>query len=152
MKVRLYKETKVEEPIVAIHYKKMDASIESLIRFAKVQDIYFTGEENGRLHRIQAREFFYVEAVDQKVFIYTSDKVFRTSLKLYQLLAQLKELEFRQISKSCILNMNVLDTIQTLKNSRLETVLSNGEHLYVSRTYIPRIKEFFGLWEGKNDS
>lgn len=47
---------------------------------------------------------------------------------------------FVQISKSCILNINVLDFVRPLLNSRMEATLKNGERLNVSRKYLVNIK------------
>ena len=60
---------------------------------------------------------------------------------LYQLLEELGDAGFVQVSKSCILNINVLESIRPLRNSRMEATLSNGERVEVTRKYVSAIKE-----------
>ncbi|HWQ74703.1 MAG TPA: LytTR family DNA-binding domain-containing protein, partial [Syntrophomonas sp.] len=52
-----------------------------------------------------------------------------------------------QVSKSCLINMNVLESIRTLFNSRLEATLINGEKVNVSRTYLAAIRDAFVTME-----
>ncbi|WAG63466.1 LytTR family transcriptional regulator DNA-binding domain-containing protein [Clostridium estertheticum] len=47
------------------------------------------------------------------------------------------KLLFIQINKACIMNINVLDSVNTLFNSRLKATLINGENVIITRTYIP---------------
>lgn len=79
--------------------------------------------------------------MDKKTFIYTRDQVFRSEKKLYHFVEELKEYDFVQVSKSCILNLDVLEYIKSLYNSRMEATLINGEKITISRTYLPIIKE-----------
>ena len=48
---------------------------------------------------------------------------------------------FVQISKSCLLNINVMKNIRPLLNSRMEATLNNGEKVYVSRKYLDEVKK-----------
>jgi len=59
------------------------------------------------------------------------------------LFEQLREYAFVQVSKSCFINMDVLESIRTMLNSRLEATLINGEKINVSRTYLSGIKNAF---------
>jgi DNA-binding LytR/AlgR family response regulator len=90
---------------------------------------------------INASDIYYIESVDKKTFVYCIDNVFRTELRLYQLAEELADAGFIQINKSCILNINVLDSIKPLFNSRMEATLKNGERLYVTRKYLDSIKQ-----------
>jgi Response regulator of the LytR/AlgR family len=57
------------------------------------------------------------------------------------LLHDLQHDGFVQISKSCLLNINVLENIRPLFNSRMEATLLNGERVIVNRRYLPDVKE-----------
>jgi DNA-binding LytR/AlgR family response regulator len=131
------------ETEVEIRYAEMDSGVQSLVNRIEQSERYIYGEDNGRQYRILSDDIFYAESVDRKTFIYTQSEVFRSEFKLYQLLDKLQGADFVQVSKSCILNINVLDNIQTLLNSRMEGTLSNGEKITISRTYIPAIKTAF---------
>ena len=140
MKLFLKQTPQLQEPEVEIRYAKADESIDALIQYISTLGLHISGEENGKTYKLKAASVYYIESVDKQVFIYTDTRVYSSSLRLYQLLEQLQDLCFVQISKTCALNLDMLESIQTLKNSRLEATLINGERLHVSRTYVPKIK------------
>jgi len=141
MKLILKESSELQEPEIEIRYAKMDDAIKSVIQHIQNQEVYILGEKDGREHRIKAMAIHYIETVEKRVHITTENGVYRNSLRLYQILDQLKELDFVQISKTCVLNLNMLESIRSLNNSQLEAVLESGKKLYVSRTYIQKIRE-----------
>lgn len=148
MKLILKQQCDISETEVEIRYAKFNAEVQNLAKRIEQGEQYLYGTDNGRQYRILIDEIYYVESVDRKTFVYTASEVFRCELKLYQLLDKLKTADFVQVSKSCILNVNVLDHIQTLLNSRMEGTLINGEKIAISRTYIPGIRTAFSQIEG----
>lgn len=143
MKLILTQCCELPETEIEIRYSEMTAQVRNLSKRIEQSEQYLYGEENGRQYRILLDDIFYAESVDRKTFIYTQATVYRSELKLYQLLEMLKDTDFVQVSKSCILNICVLENIKTLLNSRMEATLVNGEKITVSRTYIPAIKAAF---------
>lgn len=67
--------------------------------------------------------------------------MYQTEFRLHELEDMLLHAGFVRISKSCILNIQMLDTIKPLINSRLEATLQNGERVFVTRKYLHSIKE-----------
>ena len=55
--------------------------------------------------------------------------------------ADLKNTSFTRISKSMLLNINVLKSVAPLSNQRMDGELINGEHVVISRNYISSIKD-----------
>lgn len=143
MKLILTQCRDLPETEVEIRYAEMNAQVRNLTKRVEQSEQYLYGEENGRQYRILLDDIFYAESVDRKTFIYTKSTVFRSELKLYQLLDKLKGTDFVQVSKSCVLNIGVLENIKALLNSRMEGTLTNGEKITISRTYIPAIKAAF---------
>jgi DNA-binding LytR/AlgR family response regulator len=84
---------------------------------------------------------YYIESVNKKTFVHDSGRVYQTKFRLYQLLEELADAGFVQISKYCILNVNVLDAITPLANSRMEATLIDGSWLLVTRKYLRFIKQ-----------
>ena len=121
----------------------MDEEVIHLIARIEQTNDFIYGTDNGRQYKIRICDIYYAESVDNKTFIYTRDAVFRTELRLYQLSAKLKAYDFVQVSKFCLINMNVLESIRTLLNSRLEATLINGERVNVSRTYLNTVNMAF---------
>ena len=125
---------------VEIKYPEMNRTVEQLIRRVESVNHVIIGNDNGRQYRILYEDILYIESIEKKTFIYTPSQVFRSEQKLYQLLDELKPYEFVQISKACLLNINVVESFQALANSRIEVTLQDGEKLNVSRKYLPEIK------------
>lgn len=133
---------------VQIRYPIMNEQVQQLIQRIKSVDVKIVGSDNGKDTVLNIYDIFYIESIERKTFIYTKDQIFRSSKKLYQLLDELKEFGFVQINKSYILNIDVLDSVKTLFNSRLKATLINGEKVIITRTYIPAIKKWL---DGEED-
>lgn len=143
MKLILKPKPGLPETEVEVRYSEFDVSVQNLVSRIKQSEQYLYGENSGRQYRILIDDILYAESVDRRTFIYTKSEVFCSELKLYQLLERLKSSDFVQVSKACALNINALETIQTLFNSRLEGTLVSGEKITISRTYLPSIKAAF---------
>ena len=126
---------------VQIKYPVMNTQVQQLIQKIKSIDIKIIGNDSGKDTALNICDVFYIESIERKTFIYTKDQVFRSSKKLYQLLDELKEFGFVQINKACILNIDVLDSVKTIFNSKLKATLVNGEKVIITRTYISKIKK-----------
>lgn len=127
---------------VIITYPVMNQQVQQLVKRIKGMDIKLTCEAEGKSACLALEEIYYIESLERKTFVYTENQVYRSSKKLYQLLEELASFGFVQISKSCLLNVNVLQHVKTLFNSRLEATLKNGEKVIIARTYIPAVKQW----------
>ena len=143
MKVLLKQQHDISETEVEIRYAVLDDAVQNLINRVEQCSQYICGEDNGRQYRILLDDIFYIESIDRKTFIYTKSKVYRSEIRFNQILDKLKSADFVQVNKSCILNINMLDNIGTLYNSKMEGMLINGEKIIISRTFIPNIKAVF---------
>lgn len=141
MLLKLEQDFKLEDIEIVIKYAKMNRDVKHLISLIQSVNtrIKCNWDDNEKL--INASDIYYIESVDKKTFIYCEKEVYRTDFRLYKLLEMLYELGFVQISKSCILNINVLDSMKTLINSRMVATLQNGERLYINRRYLNGIKQ-----------
>lgn len=126
---------------VLIRYAKVNKRVERLILLIQSFDTRIKCNEESIEHLINVSDIFYIESVDKRTFVYLEEKVFRTDYRLYQLVENLTDLGFVQISKSCILNINALESIKPLINSRMEATLKNGERLYITRKYLESIRK-----------
>lgn len=126
---------------ITVKYPEMNADVKRLVEKIKSCDHNICGEDNGRQYMIKICDIYYIECVDRKTFIYTKNQVFSTEQKLYRFAEELKDYDFVQVSKTCILNLDVLQYIKTLYNSRMEATLINEEKVTVSRTYVSSIKK-----------
>ncbi len=126
---------------ILIKYAKMNQTVKRLETLIKsVSKTVKCSDESSELW-VNASDIYYIESVDKRTFVYCEKLVYRTELRLYQLQEKLSDVGFVQVSKSCLMNINVLESIRPLMNSRMEATLSNGECINVTRKFIPSIKE-----------
>ena len=130
-----------EDISILIKYAKMDKTVKKLVHLIKSIDYTVACQTSDEELRVNASDIYYIESIDKKTFVYCKEAVYRTKFRLYQLKEELQLSGFVQISKSCILNLNVLESVRPLLNSRLEALLANGEKINVSRKYINEIKK-----------
>lgn len=125
---------------VTIEYPQLDGYTEGIIKKVKALNVTISGSIQERTYSLSISDIYYIEAVGRKVFLYTKDEIYLTGKKLYELEELLIETSIIRISKSCLMNMDILYSIKQLTNSKLEATLVNGEKLIVARTYLNNIK------------
>jgi len=100
-----------------------------------------TGRKEGRQHILEASDVVYIDSVEKHTFLYTSNGVYESSLKLYELEAKLADRDFLRASKSCLFNINHVQSIKPDFDRRLIMTMSGGIELIVSRQYAAAVKE-----------
>ncbi len=144
MKIKTEQDVSCNEIEVIIKYPQKDKQVRRIIDFLQSFDMQIkcAGENAERM--INILDIYYIESVDKKTFVYLENAVYRTEFRLYQLKDKLQAYGFVQISKSCILNINVLESIKPLFNSRMEAALKNGEKVNINRNYLTAVKKALG--------
>ena len=130
-----------EDIEILIKYKAMNKDVERITALLRAMEKQIVCRLEGSEKLINASDIYYIESVDKKTFVYCERSVYQTDLPLCRLAEDLSGLRFTQTSKSCVLNLNYLDSIKTLMNSRMEATLKNGERLLVTRKYLNTIKQ-----------
>ncbi len=131
----------LENPEVTIAYREMTASVKRVSDFVRSVDQTIVCRKDNEEYAIPVSNIYYVESVDKKVFVYCETEVFQSNYKLYELENLLPHTSFVRVSKSTILNIEILKGVKTLVNSKLEAILSNGESICVTRKYLKDIRE-----------
>ena len=76
--------------------------------------------------------------------IYGAKQKYRSRKRLYELAEQLGK-QFMQISKTTLINLSYMDSIEPGFSGTLQLKLKNGNKDYVSRKYLPEFKKYLGL-------
>lgn len=141
MKITL-KENKIKNDIeVIIEYPEMSETVNRIAHAVKsVDNAVRCLNDAGNICFVRVSDIFYIESVEKQIFIYTKDKVYRAELQLYQYAEKLYSFGFEQISKTCVLNINMLVSVKPIFNSKMEALLENGEKVIISRNFIATIK------------
>lgn len=141
MLTKITKAEKSQPEVVEIHCHKISDEVKEIVSFVKSRQGQLTGAIEDRQFEIPVGDIFYIEAVDNKTFIYTESKVFENRQKLYELEEILKDKRFLRISKSTLLNLMKISSIKPALNGRFTAVLYSGEETVISRKYVPEFKK-----------
>lgn len=126
---------------IIIRCAKINKRLERLITLIQSFDTQVKCNEENTERYVSVSDILYIESVDKRTFVYLEKDVLRTDYRLYQLAESLADFGFVQISKSCILNINALESVKRLINSRMEATLKNGEKLHITRKYLDNIRQ-----------
>jgi len=140
MIVKLEQDLSAKDIEILIKYATMNNDVKRITNMLAAYETQVRCKLNDIETLVNVSDIYYFESVDKKTFIYCENNVYETGLRLYQIMDDFSQLGFTQISKSCVLNINMLDSIHPLLNRRAEAVLTNGERIYISRNYLNNIK------------
>ncbi len=141
MRLNIKQNSNIEDMIVSIEYIEKDPAFFRVLNAVKGCGKKIRAKRDSETIWVVLADIFYFESVDKKTFLYLKKEVLMVDLRLYQLKEELCDYGFVQINKGCILNINVLESVTSLANSKMQALLANGEKLPVTRNYIQEIKE-----------
>lgn len=145
MKVSINTDQQYKETEVVINCQNLTPNIERLISLLRIMDQQLIGIKNGETHILDTEQVLYAETVDKKLFLYTSDGIYETNLKLYELEEQLAGVGFLRINKSTIVHLAHVKSLKADLNRKIRVTLNNGERLVVSRQYADSFKGRLGI-------
>ena len=131
------------EPEVIIRGDVTSEEVVSLLQLLKKRNsgklILYKEEEQ---YIMDADEIVYVEVSDNKVYAYTKQDTYEAKQKLYEIKELLGGRSFAQISKSVIVNINCVKSIQAEFSGNYRIKLKNRkESLTISRKYFKEFKD-----------
>lgn len=115
-----------EEIIICCH--EISDEVMSLANSIKGQKSFLLASKDGEMFKLDTKEIFYIESVDNKTFIYCKNNIYETKQKLYELEEILKGTKFFRCSKSMILNIG-----KSVPCHRLSTAVLRQSLLTVKR-------------------
>lgn len=141
MRVRVRKIEKQLEEIVDIQCHEVTEEVHDIVHFVKSRQGQLSGTMDERQYEIAVVDVYYIEAIDNRAFIYCAKDVYETKEKLYMLEKELEDKSFLRVSKSILLNLMKVKAIKPGFNSRFIAILQNGEEVMISRKYVPALRE-----------
>lgn len=106
---------------------------------------YITGTKGEDIYSIKLKDVYYIEATENKTFIYCKNDFYESKLKLYEVEELVKNQQFFRCSKSIILHYSKIDCVTPAFNGRFEAKLFNGEKVIISRQYVKTLKDILGI-------
>lgn len=145
MKLTINQSPEIGETEITIRCSIVTPELKAIIERIRMLDLKLSGMQDGRWYHVPIESIFYIDSVDGRTFLYCADKCYESKSKLYELEEQLRNMSFIRISKSTIINLRALKSVQPLDLSRMEILLNNGERLIVTRHYLHDFKKQFGI-------
>jgi DNA-binding LytR/AlgR family response regulator len=145
MKILIEESPDNDDAELIIKCKSVNDEIQRIIDFIKLSDEKIIGFLNGDSYVVDPIKILYFESVDKKTFMYTEDKVYEISLRLYELEKKMSKYDFFRSSKSTIINISRIKKLSHKFNGKLEATLDNDEKILISRQYVSVIKEILGF-------
>lgn len=145
MKVSVALSTEYKEPYAIIYTDRMTDEIQRVIDGFSLNESPVTALQNEKdIIILQPKEIYMVRVENGDTVIYGKDRSYRSRKRLYELEQQLGK-QFMQISKSTLVNLSYMDSVESGFSGTLLLKLKNGCKDYVSRRYLPQFKKYLGL-------
>lgn len=92
---------------------------------------------------IRIEDILYYEAVDGKVFAYTTDNFYEIKGRLYQIEEKVKRSYLCRASKTMLVNTDHIISVRTALNGRLYAKMENKEEILITRKYAKDVAQYF---------
>lgn len=145
MKVRVDISPEYKEPVAVIHTDRVTEDIRRIIDLLGTSDTPVTALQNEEdIVVLKPGDIYMVRVEEGDTMIYGAKQKYRSRKRLYELAEQLGK-QFMQISKTTLINLSYMDSIEPGFSGTLQLKLKNGNKDYVSRKYLPEFKKYLGL-------
>ena len=145
MKVKIDISSDCREPYAVIYTDKVTEEIQRMVDMFSSNETPITALQNEEdIIVLKPEDIYMVRVEDGDTIIYGARKTYRSRKRLYELAQQLGK-QFMQISKTTLINLSYMDSIEPGFSGTLLLKLKNGNKDYVSRKYLPEFKKYLGL-------
>ncbi len=145
MKIEIDIDEKYPDTEVVIRANKLDSDVERLVAMMRMVNMQIGVRKNDVIYLLDVENILYIEAVESKTFVYTSDERYESDLKLYEIEQELLERDFFRISKQSIVNIRMIKSLRSDINRKIRITLKNDEQMVVSRLYSDELRRKLGL-------
>ncbi len=146
MEIEIKLDGNYKEPKIIILTEKMSDEISLLVKKI-TEDVpqMIAGFQDDQLRVLEQDEIFRVYTANNKVFARTNDGEYSLRLRLYELEERLEKNDFVRISNSEIINIRKVKAFDLSFAGTICVKLIDGTVTYVSRRYVPKIKQILGI-------
>ncbi|MCR5105118.1 MAG: LytTR family transcriptional regulator DNA-binding domain-containing protein [Eubacterium sp.] len=145
MKIEIDIDEKYPDTEVMIRANKLNPDVEKLIAMMRMVNMQIGVHKNDETYLLDVGKILYIEAVERKTFVYTSEETYESDLKLYEIEQELVKQDFIRISKQSIVNIRMIKSLKSDINRKIRITLKNDEQIIVSRMYSDELRRKLGL-------
>lgn len=139
IKVRIIQEQEKEYIEIGCH--RRDERVNEIVRLMKMRQGSLEAYREEKLYQIPVTDIYYIEAVDDRTFLYLEKDCYESRRRLYEFEELLADRGYARISKSVIVNLMKITAIRPALNGRFLCQLKNSENVIISRKYVADMKE-----------
>ena len=145
MKVRIQVDPAISEEYAEFHVREITDEVSKFAEIIEKSNRVLTGaDEFERTIIINPSDIVAVHAEKKWCRILTETADYSCRKRLYELEQDLGP-EFMRISKSILVCIRKIDSVEAVFNGMLLLHMKNGSKEYVSRTYLPNLKSYLGI-------
>ena len=144
MRVEIRISPDIKETYAIICCNEMTDEIQGFASSLESGENIVTVKDDEHIVILRPREIFMIRVEAEKTIVYCRSQRYTTSKRLYELEKRLGR-NFMRISKSTIINLNEIASVEPSFNSMMTLILKNGCKDYISRKYLPDFKKYLGL-------
>ena len=145
MKVRIQVDPAISEEYAEFHVREITDEVSRFAEIIEKSNSVLTGaDEFERTIIINPSDIVAVHAEKKWCRILTETAEYSCRKRLYELEQDLGP-EFMRISKSILVCIRKIDSVEAVFNGMLLLHMKNGSKEYVSRTYLPNLKSYLGI-------
>ena len=145
MKIEIYVDENATDLKISVTCKRLTPDVEKIIAALRMMNHQLTARKDGEIYLLDISRIIYIESVDRKCFIYTSDEIYESEFRLYELEQQLEEYGFFRVSKSFLIHLQTIQSLKADIDRRIRVTMSNGEQIIASRQYAEKLKKRLGV-------
>ena len=144
MKVKIEISEEYDPAYAVIYTKAVTEEIQKVSDLLQQDNGPVTAYSEDRLVVLQPEEIYMVRVEDETTVIYSKENKYKSRKRLKEIYAQVGD-GFMQISKSTVINLKYLDSMEAGFGGTMVLKLKNGCKDYVSRFYLKALKQCLGL-------
>ncbi|MBR4557329.1 MAG: LytTR family transcriptional regulator [Clostridiales bacterium] len=145
MKIEIDVDDKYKDLGVKITAPGMTPEVEKIVSLMRMVDMQIAVRKGSETILLDAGRILYVEAVERNTFVYTTEEVYESDLKLYEFEQQLSGRDFIRVSKQGLLNLKQVKSLRADVDRKIRVTLQNGEQIIVSRMYADELRKRLGV-------
>lgn len=143
MKVSVYEIESEKDEFVDLYIHEKNSSIDTLIDYIeneKYTAVKLSCYKNDEIFNVKSDDIYYIETSKDKLLVHTRNEVYEYKNRLYEL-EKILPFKFIRISKSTILNLEMVMSYNPMFNGLMQVKLNNLEITYISRKYLREVRE-----------
>lgn len=145
MKVKIQVDPAITDEYVEFHVRNITDDVSRFAEIIEKSDSILTGtDQYDRIVIINSDEIVALHAEKKWCRIFTDTADFSCRKRLYEL-EDLLGPDFMRISKSNVVNIRKINSVEAVFNGMMLLHMKNGSKEYVSRIYLPDLKAFLGI-------